>query len=85
MNISDYTVFSLTTEPVEVISEGFNIFTYQATGVGAVSIQGSNDGVNWVNVNQEAMVAPTSLVAIHTWRYLKATLAGTAKILVSRG
>lgn len=58
-------------------------FTYQVTGTGTATIQGSNDGVNWVGLTDAPLNAGESLVLIHSWMYLQIT--GTATVLVSRG
>jgi len=66
-----------------LISGSGNTFTYQVTGVGTATIQGSNDNVNWVNLTDAPLNAGESLVLIHSWMYLQVT--GTATVLVSRG
>ena len=84
MNISNNTgTFNLTSSPILMLGVGMNTFTYQVTGSGTATIQGSNDGVNWFNI-ATSLTAPTSVVVIHSWIFLQATLTGTASILVSR-
>lgn len=79
--VSTAPVFVLTSNPVMISGKGANTFTYQITGSGTATIQGSNDGVNWFPISS-ALTAPNSLVAIHSWQYLMS--AGTANVLVSR-
>lgn len=46
MNISNNNgTFALTTNPILILGVGMNVFTYQVTGTGTATIQGSNDGV----------------------------------------
>lgn len=65
-----------------LVGEG-NTFTYQVTGTGTATIQGSNDGVNWVALTDAALTAPSSVVMVHSWKFIQ--VEGTATVLVSRG
>lgn len=60
-----------------------NIFTYQATGAGNAVIHGSNNGINWTPITDTPLVAPDSLVLMHSWLYIR--VEGTATVTVSRG
>lgn len=82
MNISNNNgTFELTEDRTLIIGVGMNVFTYQVTGTGTATVQGSNDGVNWFDIGT-ALAAPTSLCVIHSWVFLQKT--GTADVLVSR-
>lgn len=81
-NIANSTpLFVLTSNPVVITGNGANTFTYQITGSGTATIQGSNDGTNWFQI-ASPLAPPNSLVAVHSWRYLKSD--GAANVLVSR-
>jgi len=73
--------FALTTNPILILGVGMNVFTYQVTGTGTATIQGSNNGVTWFNI-ADPITAPGSLAVMHSWVYLKKT--GTADVLASR-
>lgn len=60
-----------------------NIFTYQVIGSGNAVIHGSNDGNNWIPITDAPLVAPDSLVLMHSWLYIR--VEGTAVVTVSRG
>ena len=82
MNISNNTgTFTLTSDQTLILGVGMNVFSYSITGSGTATIQGSNNGTDWFNI-ASSLTAPTSIVVIHSWVFLKAT--GTATVLVSR-
>lgn len=58
-------------------------FTYQITGNGTASIYGSNNGNDWVSLTDGPIVAPDSMVVVHSWSYIK--IDGTATVIVTRG
>lgn len=80
--ITSQPVFTLDDDTALITEVMKNVFTYQVTGSGTATIQGSNDNVNWFNLTTADITAPGSLVAIHSWRYIRKT--GTASVLVSR-
>jgi len=60
-----------------------NTFTYQVAGTGSATIYGSNNNQDWIQISDTPLIAPSSLVLIHSWLFLK--VEGTATVIVSRG
>ena len=60
-----------------------NTFTYQVAGTGSATIYGSNNNQDWIALTDTPLIAPSSLVLIHSWLFLK--VEGTATVIVSRG
>lgn len=58
-------------------------FTYQVIGAGTASIYGSNVDGNWIPLIDAPLTAPSSVVLIHSWRFIK--VEGDATVIVSRG
>lgn len=60
-----------------------NTFTYQVTGTGSATIFGSNNNNDWTSLTDAPLIAPNSLVLIHSWQFIK--VEGDATVFVSRG
>lgn len=60
-----------------------NTFTYQVAGTGSATISGSNNGTDWIQLTDAPLVAPSSVVLIHSWSQIK--VEGDASVIVSRG
>lgn len=62
-----------------------NTFTYQVIGAGTANIYGSNVDGSWIALTDAPLTAPTSLVLIHSWRFIKVDGDATVIVIVSRG
>lgn len=60
-----------------------NTFTYQVAGAGSATISGSNNGTDWIALTDTPLIAPSSLVLIHSWLFIK--VEGKAMVTVSQG
>lgn len=59
------------------------IYTHQCVGTGSLTVKGSNDGVNFVDLI--ALVGNDAETVMHSFRFLKVDTTGDAQYLLCRG
>lgn len=73
--------FTLTDGTVFVVQGANSLFTYQNLGIDDVLIQGSNDTLQWVTIQE--LPSGSSLVLEHSYKYLRSS--GLSNVSVNRG